>query len=117
MLRATAILAFVLVSSDVPVWATKYTEYCISVIHQLVRPPDKFKLLSEKFERDFGYVIVIIDYDKKEASGPVTHNSLRCEYPLTPREDFVATGMALNGKRLQDDTVEGLNFLIQTEPR
>lgn len=116
MLRVAAILAFILVGADAPGWATKYTEHCIAVVGQLVRPPDKFKLLSEKFDREFGYVIVTVDYDKKDASGPVTRVSLDCEYPITQQRDFIALGLTLNGKRLQSNTVETINYLIQTEP-
>lgn len=116
MIRVATIALAMLMTADAGAWTVKYTEHCIAAVDQLVRSPDKLKLLSEKFGSDFGLVHVSVVYDKKDIAGAITRNTLRCEYHRTRGDHVEAIGMLLNESRLLDDSVEMINFLIETEP-
>ncbi len=116
MIRVATIALAMLMTADAGAWTVKYTEHCIAAVNRVVRPPDKFKLLSEIFGSDFGLVHVSVVYDKKDDAGAVTRKTLRCEYLLTRGGHVEASGMLLDGKRLRDASVEIINFLIDTEP-
>lgn len=116
MIRVATIVLAMLMTADAGAWTVKYTEHCIAAVDQLVRPPHKLKLLSETFGRDFDLFHVSVVYDKKDIAGAITRNTLRCEYRPTRGDHVEAIGMLLNGSRLQDDSVETINFLIDTEP-
>ena len=116
MIRVATIVLAMLMTADAGAWTVKYTEHCIAAVDQLVRPPHNLKLLSEKFGSDFGLIHVTVVYDKKDDAGAITRNTLRCEYRRTRGDHVEAIGMLLNGSRLLDDTVETINFLIDTEP-
>ena len=116
MIRVAPIVLEMLMTADAGAWTVKYTEHCIAAVDQLVRPPDNLKLLSENIGSDFGLVHVSVVYDKKDDAGAITRKTLRCEYLLTRGDHVEAIGMLLDGSRLLDDTVETINYLIDTEP-
>ena len=58
MIRVATIALAMLMTADAGAWTVKYTEHCIAAVNRVVRPPDKFKLLSEIFGSDFGLVHV-----------------------------------------------------------
>ena len=116
MIRVATIALAMLMTADAGAWTVKYTEHCIAAVNRVVPPLHKFKLLSETFGSDFGLVHVSVVYDKKDDAGAVTRKTLRCEYLLTRGDHVEAIGMLLDGSRLLDDTVETINFLIDTEP-
>lgn len=116
MIRVATIALAMLLSADAGAWTVKYTEHCIAAVNRVVPPGHKIKLLSEKFGSDFGLVHVSVVFDKKDDAGAVTRKTLRCEYLLTRGDHVEAIGMLLNGSRLLDDTVELINFIIDTEP-
>ncbi len=116
MIRVAPIVLAMLMTAGAGAWTVKYTEHCIAAVDQLVRPPRKFKLLSETFGRDFDLFHVSVVYDKKDTAGAITRNTLRCEYRPTRGDHVEAIGMLLDGSRFLDDTVETINFLIDTEP-
>ena len=116
MIRVAPIALAMLMTADAGAWTVKYTEHCIAAVDVLVQPPNKFKLISEVFDRDFGFVSVSVTYDTKDVAGATTRNTLRCEYDLTRGGDVAASGMLLNGKRLRDFSVEAINLRIVWEP-